>query len=332
VRILKLFPMILASLASASTVLASSQVASPPTFSNFYIPHSNGAVPNAVNNLGSVVGYYLSKGVGEYDSFLWQANGHVTVVDFPGVPTTYALSINGAGWIAGTYYDTQYHGFLRNPQYTSLDVPGAGSLGTQAMSVNDAGEIAGIYYDSSSVLHGFFRDVSGNYTTFDAAGQTGVASAFLNQGGEIAGSYIVGSAEAHGYVRDALGQVTLFDPANSVNTVISGINANGDVAGTYLSQGTNHGFLRDSLGNITTFDVSGMVFVSGISDNGDVFGESTNTAAIYEGWRRTASGVISIFKDPAAGGRGTRPFCVSPDGKVAGYYILNNVTFDFELH
>ena len=48
----------------------------------------------------------------------------------------------------------------KNPTYTTVDVPGAGTganQGTRAVSINTAGVIAGTYIDASNVNHGFIR-------------------------------------------------------------------------------------------------------------------------------------------------------------------------------
>lgn len=320
-------------------LLAAPKIASCATFVNFTVPAAKGgATPTGINRAGTVVGYYSSsKG---FDSFIWQTNGIVTTIHVPGVNRNFAQSINASGWVVG--YDQQSvgsltHGFLRNPQYTTIDAPWAGTKnvdGTFPSSINDAGEIAGTYLDSNEVLHGFIRDASGNYTSFDISQGT-IQTAFLSQDGQVAGSYTDRSLGMnHGYIRDTFGNITVFDPPNASGTYVSGMNATGEVAGVYYSSGTYHGFMRDASGNIIAFDVSGIVYagLAGISDNGDVYGAYKN-GGIFHGWKRSgATGLVTHFNDPAAA-NGTQPLCVSGNGKVAGYYFDSQKnTLDFQMH
>jgi hypothetical protein len=321
----------------ACFAIAAPQFVTANTFINFDVPAAGagGAFPTGVNKWGSVVGWYVS--TGGYTSFLWQTNGTLTTLQVPRMTTTLAMSISGTGWVVG-YYDDKtgvHHGFLHNPRYTTLDVPGAGTKGgqgTEALSINDAGEIAGVYFDSSSVAHGFVRDAFGNYTSFDVSGAYGVTSAVLNQGGEIAGSYVAGSpgTSSHGYVRDTSGNITTFDPTTSSDTFVNGINANGEVSGQYSGLGGN-GFVREASGNIITFTVSGLAVVAGITDLGNVYG--MNQTGQDHGWKYTSAEVVSSYNDPDAGSKGTFPSCVSGNDKVAGYYWdPQGVVHQFEMH
>jgi hypothetical protein len=319
-------PSALAVITALYLSLALPQPALGGTYVSFDVPGSNGsAKPFAINKWGSVTGYYVNSS-GGYDGFLYQVSGTITTFSVPGASRTYALSISGTGWIAG-YYDDKagtHHGFLRNPKYTTLDVPGAGTMsgqGTQALSINDAGQISGVFWDSNAVEHGFLRDALGNYTTFDVAGGTAVVSASLNQSGEIAGTYYAPPGfTGHGYVRDAAGNITTFDVPGALDTNVAGINATGQTTGYYNVTGSPVGqFFRDAAGTITTFTVSGYLWTAGIADNGDVYG-LFKASGTDKGWKRSAAGAVTNFKDPSAGSQGTFPTCVSGNGKVAGYY------------
>jgi hypothetical protein len=254
------------------------------------------------------------------------------------------MSISGTGWIVGYYSDAEgvFHGFLRNPKYTTLDVPGAGTKGdqgTQALSINDAGQVAGIYIDSQSVGHGFiWQSDTGTFTTFDIPGGNGVTGALLNQAGQVAGTYttqgsITQGNVSHGYIMQTDGTITTFDPPNSIGTSVTGINGSGETTGYYsLSADTVQEFTSDQYGNVTTFNITGFFQNAGLEDSGDVLG-TYESAARAHGWKRTAAGVVSYFSDPsAAGGLGTFSTCVSGNGKVAGlYYDSSGNTHDFVM-
>jgi hypothetical protein len=314
-------------IAAICSTVALPRLAVASTYITFNMPGSCSAgVPTGINRWGSVTGYYAPCEEVANSGFLYQSNGTVTTFSAPKARSTYPMGISGTGWIVGYYSDAEgvFHGFLRNPKYTTLDVPGAGTKGdqgTQALSINDAGEISGVYFDSNSVEHGFTRDASGTYTSFDIPGGDGVTGALLNQAGQVAGSYTTQGDVSHGYIMQTDGTITTFDPPNSIGTSVTGINGSGETTGYYsLSGDTVQEFTSDQYGNVTTFNITGFGFNAGIEDNGDVIGSYKN-AAIYHGWKRTAAGAVSYFSDPsAAGGLGTFSTCVSGNGKVAGLY------------
>ncbi len=320
-RLHSALPISLLLLTLATTALGS-------TYVNFDVPGASGAVPTGVNKWGSVTGYYATSTAG-YNGFVYQAStGVVNTFTIPGVSRTYALSINAGGWVVGYYDDKSgvHHGFLRNPKYTTLDAPGAGTMnaqGTQALSINDAGMISGVYFDSNSVEHGFVRDATGNYTSFDVSGGYAVTSAWLNEAGQVAGNYMVANNgnSSHGYVRNTDGSLTTFDPPASLGTYVAGLNSSGEATGYYyLAGGTIQEFIRDQAGNTTAFSISGYSTSAGIEDNGNAIG-SSKSALTFRGWKQTATGAVSFFKDPSSGVGGTTPTCVSGNAKVAGYYF-----------
>ncbi len=329
--VLSLAALVCLALATPSTVVAS-------TYITFDVPGSSGGgLPQAVNKWGSVTGWYSTGGqLDAYYGFLYQPNGSVITFLVPGQWRTIPLSISDSGWIAGYYYGQNgvLHGFLRNPKYTTLDAPGAGTesgQGTEALSINDAGEIAGVYFDSSSIEHGFTWSSSAGFTTFDIPGGSAVTSAVLNQSGEVAGSYnvsAVGATYSDAYVMDATGNITTFAVPDWVETFVAGINSSGQIAG----YSTTQSFFRDQFGNITTFSITGYEGTAGIEDSGTVVGlYKVTSSTTFRGWQRTSAGVVSYFKDPSAGSEGTFPTCVSSNGKVAGYYFdSQGNSHDFE--
>jgi len=305
--------------------LVSAQFAAAGTYITFNVPGACSAgVPYGVNKWGSVTGIYTTCSGNFPQGFLYQSSGVITTFA-ASVWGTYPMSINDSGWIVG-YYNDKYgahHGFLRNPKYTVLDVPGAGTnsgQGTEPLSVNDSGEISGVYFDANSVEHGFVRDAAGDYASFDVSGGDAVTGAWVNQYGQIAGNYTTAGNVPHGYVREADGTITTFDAPNSSGTYVVGINSTENTTGYFFpAGGGTEEFVRDQYGNITTFSISGYSSTAGIEDNDNVIGTYKNGSK-YRGWNRTTSGAVSYFSDPSASGLGTFPSCVSGNGRVAGIY------------
>jgi len=85
----------------------------------------------------------------------------ITSFDVPGAIATFPTSINPAGVITGSYFDSGsiMHRFVRDASgaFTSFDPPG--SFSTDPTSINPAGEITGFYHDffDARVAHGFVR-------------------------------------------------------------------------------------------------------------------------------------------------------------------------------
>ena len=133
-----------------------------PVITTFHVRGSQGTVPQSINVVGTIAGYYLNMGLTH--GFVRATNGTITTFDAPGSIFTNGYSINAAGTITGFYGDSSvvYQGFVRakDGTITSFDAPGAGTgygEGTLGFSINAAGVIAGYYWDASGVRHGFVR-------------------------------------------------------------------------------------------------------------------------------------------------------------------------------
>jgi hypothetical protein len=320
------------------------QTQSAAVYTSFDVPGAYPAgMPQAVNKYGAVTGYY-STVTSVPMGFLYQPSGTVTTffVKIKNVSGTFPTSINDSGWIAGYYWGGTvpgYHGFLRSPQITTLDVPGAGTgqtQGTKALSINNTGQIAGVYIDAQSVQHGFVRDASGNYTTIDVPGGVSVTNVFINQSGVIAGTYLAAGAGEDlqtGFVRDTFGNIATFSAPPSVELFVTGINSIGQIAGYSYPTGDPEPFMRDEFGDITTFNVLGWDMSAGIEDNGNSVGSVRVGTTTQRGWQATSTGAVSFFKEPNAGVWGTVPTCVSGNGKVAGYYTdSQGIEHNFVMH
>lgn len=152
-------------------LIAAGRLAQGASFTTFDVPRA-------------VAGYYLDA-ASAHHGFLRAPNGAITTFDAPGASMapyqgTFAVTINSAGVIAGTYVDANnlllIHRFVRSPDgtITSFDGPGATltnrPASTEANSINATGGITGVFIDLSGVQHGFARPPDGAFLTFDAPG------------------------------------------------------------------------------------------------------------------------------------------------------------------
>jgi hypothetical protein len=147
----------------------------------------------AINDAGSVVGYYTEAGTGFYIPFLY--NGGFTVIG----SKAQAIGINNANEVVGYYFDGKPHGFLyKNGVRTTIDYPLIGSRGTVAQGINDSGQIAGIYFDASDRDRGFVK-TGASYVTIDYPGSIFSGLTGINNAGQVAGYYQDASG-SHGFL------------------------------------------------------------------------------------------------------------------------------------
>ncbi len=143
----------------------------------------NGTVPNGINDLGEVTGYYIDVS-GSLHGFLRSATGKFTSFDVPGAAGfSNPIAINLEGAVVGYYLDpsSQFHAFLRKPDgtFVSFDGPNAcetgtpsGCYGTAAFNINIFGTVAANYGDNSGnfVNTGLIRSPNGKLTPTAGAG------------------------------------------------------------------------------------------------------------------------------------------------------------------
>jgi probable HAF family extracellular repeat protein len=99
----------------------------------------------AVNNSGTVVGYYIINNTGPH-AFLYQ-NGTFTNIDWPGSNYSAATTINNGGVVAGYFSSTTtgLHGFTYyKGTFTQIDRPKA--TGTAVTGINDHNDLVGVWY------------------------------------------------------------------------------------------------------------------------------------------------------------------------------------------
>ena len=127
----------------------------------FAIPDADYTAPEAINNLGQVVGCYRPTGTNQVHSFFRDADGTLTYpLDYPDAIFTQINGLNDNGLMSGNYNlhdDAVAHGFVRQLSGRSItfDV-GDGLYGTNVHGINNSGLMPGIYLSvSDSLLHSF---------------------------------------------------------------------------------------------------------------------------------------------------------------------------------
>jgi uncharacterized membrane protein len=227
----------------------SSSNASPPISPLLAPLPFDGDIPQAINDLGQIVG--VVGGI-SYSSYLSQPDcTSVTIRLSPWA--TYARAINVFGAITGNYQDLNYyysvwHGFLReaNGQITTFDAPG--SVSTEPTAIDQKGHIAG-NYTAADGGHGFLRKPNGQIETFDPFESVKTIVVAMNQKGQITGYYATTDGVYHGFLREKNGEIEAFDAPCGANCGIfpEDINDLGEIVGYYQdANSVLHGFIRSN--------------------------------------------------------------------------------------
>lgn len=113
-------------------------------FTTLNFPDAQATSAFAINNAGTIVGFYLINNTGPH-AFLYE-NGNFTNIDFPGSDYSIATAINTLGTVAGLFADSAgLHGFTyNNGTFAQIDKPGA--TGTGVTGINDRDVLVGLWY------------------------------------------------------------------------------------------------------------------------------------------------------------------------------------------
>lgn len=290
-----------------------------------------GTVANAINQAGTVTGYYIdSTNMGH--GFIRASDGTFTSFDANGALVTEPLAINVRGATTGVWAGASgvTSGFYRSAAGTvtefSVKVGGIPQP-TYALSINQGNAIAGEWVDSQGVYHGFIRSPGGSITSIDDPAATdGTRVVAINNAGTITGSFSgppnadVGQA----FFRTADGTFTNFTVSGGTGAGTA-INSAGTIAGGYYT-GTSSvagGFVRATDGTITTFGEKGEISPYSINDSGAIAGD---VAVSFEGFVRNPSGKITNFRVPGAT-EGMSAQSINAKGVITGWYTDSNGVF-----
>jgi uncharacterized membrane protein len=179
------------------------------TFTSFDPQNAEDTYPWAMNEAGTITGYYYCDGQdgcgpGVSEGFIRASNG--TIITFEVQTGAYPVGINASGVVTGTYTDDvfQVHGFVRaaGGEVTTFDYPGIPS-GTYPEGINDDGNVVGYWFDSQNNVHGFERTAAGKFKLIQPKNPpaTNSQTVGINNKGQIAGFYVVSPSDGlHGFL------------------------------------------------------------------------------------------------------------------------------------
>jgi probable HAF family extracellular repeat protein len=219
-------------------------------FTNENFPGSSQTQDTAINNFGSLAGFFADSNGATAPNFIGfvDKGGTFTAVEDPSTPAipssvNQLLGVNDNNVAAGFYQDAlgNLHGYTYNigtASFDNLSLPSGDDASTfAATGINNAGDVVGFFTNAGGTTEGFI-DNGGIFTNFLAAGSNNTMFLGINNEGEAVGVYQDGSGQNHGFVYSiATGTYQTVDDPNAVlangGTTINGINDNGDLVGFY---------------------------------------------------------------------------------------------------
>lgn len=136
------------------------------TFTTVAIAGASSVVPAAINDSGSVAGFFTNP-AGATEGFLLRQSGQLSVLDFPRATMTRALGVNNSGEVVGDYRlgsgrRARTHGFTWTQRhgFTTIDGPD-GALDTTINGVNNTGELVGSYVTRAGSTDGLLAKPDG---------------------------------------------------------------------------------------------------------------------------------------------------------------------------
>ena len=235
-------------------------------FVNIDYPGAYLTSPEAVNDSGAIVGYYLDSQYGNWHGFLYSGGVYTTIDDPEGA--TFPEGINNSGVISGLIeVGLENHGFTyANGVFTTFDYPGA-SGDTSGEGINNSNEIVGIYNGGIG-----FLDNNGSFSPLNYPGADDTYPHAISNPGQIAGFYTV-STVPFGFIYDG-STFTSINYTSGYATYAYGINDAGVVVGySSLNSGPTYevGFLWQA-GQFTVINSDAFPQPYGINNNGQIVG------------------------------------------------------------
>jgi probable HAF family extracellular repeat protein len=275
--------------AAAPRRMATAQAAAQYSFVSINIPNSAFVQPNAINNVGLVVGYYADENYNNH-GFLWQ-NGTVQTIDYPGALSTSLTGINDWGVMIGAYQDENYNTYtvtysLANSAWTVLpnlpgglqEVFGIAGINDEGLAVGCAGGFLG---PQSWIWHPDSQSYS--YFTAPAASEATTCGQIINNFGSVVGSMsIVYSNSPFLFLGDYGNRYTNFSLPSSLNSpglvAPFGINDADTIVGSFFTAdyASASGFILTRGGSFTVFNQPGadQTYLTGINDFGVLCGDT----------------------------------------------------------
>jgi hypothetical protein len=329
---------------------------------HFAVPGSNATYPLAINEAGTITGYFITAS-GATSGFVRYDEGLITTFAVPGSIVTEPVSINAAGDITGFYELSSasgpiVQGFIRSANGIITTVGDTAQTGNptsfwaQPVAINTAGEVVGNYPDVAYAAISFIRSATGSigaFTLSEGASYPTFVSA-LNDAGEIVG-YTTSDmfdasqgfmANIHGPLPDMFnGTTTEISVPGSEGTFPTAINTGETVVGCSFANNLYQDFIRYPDGSMATVKLPGTtpsclpafgtlgIFNLNptsitINDQGVITGYYLHRNKVPRGFVRYGNGRVVTFGQPGA--TQTIPTGINNGGVITGYDSNGAVT------
>lgn len=295
-------------------------------------PLGTNSAAQAINNPGSVVGYWL-KDAG-YAAFLYQSN-QVYEVAALGPNANFALSINDAGHVVG---QSQTSDGLRAFYFDGASAVNLGDWGgtnSCATGISPSDLVAGYAQTTNGSTLGIL--FNGQPWDLGSLGGTTAYALGLNGSNVIVGATTMASGDLHAFRYDGNGMTdlnTMVQPNDFTLTTASAINSDGNITGWGMTNGTTQAFLLAN-SNLTVIPLlpgctNGKA--NGINSQSDVVGvcyTSNGPSAFL--WRNGTLYDLNAGIDPSAGWHLSEAKGINDAGKIVGWGTVQGEIHAFLL-
>lgn len=258
------------------------------TFTSFDPPASIETHAFAVNNAGSVVGYYKDSSTGLYVGYERSKAGTFSRPIKMAGDNLYATGLNDSGVISGYYYTSsaEISFTLSAGQFTDFAYNG---FETQVDRINNNGDLTGLYVETTALFPGFLYVKSTNTTvTFNVPGAAATFGEGVNKKDYVVGTYTdtIPYTTFQSFLRTPTGAITMFSFPGALQTYAEQINDCNVIAGSFLdASNVNHGFYG-KLNHFTQLDYPGAVqtALDGINNRGQLVGSYFDAVGFRHGF------------------------------------------------
>jgi len=261
------------------------------TFTSFDPPGSHETHAYAVNDSGTVVGYYLNSSNLYVGYTRTKAGKFSKPISMPGI-SLYTTGINNSNVLSGYYYPT--NGVETSFTYSAGTFTNFSYNGfqTQVDRINNNGDLTGIYVATPTSDPGFLYNATTNSTvTFSVPGAAATFGEGLNKKDVVVGSYTntIPYGTFQSFIRNANGKINTFAFPGATQTYAEQINDCSVIVGGFAdSSNLEHGFYG-KINAFTQIDYPGAVqtIVDGINNRGELVGSYLDAGGIRHGFIAT---------------------------------------------
>lgn len=240
------------------------------------------SIPQALNNVGQVIGYSYTAGNEQQHAFVWDSANRMQDLGTLGGSYSNARGINDAGQVIGSsgIASDRPHAFVWAVTGGMRDLGTLGGGTSNAHAINRGGQVIGTsYLAGDRQQHAFVWDPANGMQDLGTLGGTSSYPRAINNAGQVIGSSgTTGNQQQHAFVWDRTNGMRDLGTLGGTYSEPQAINDAGQVIGSAYTSGNaeSHAFIWDAANLIRDLGTLGGTYSSAqaINSSGQVIGYS----------------------------------------------------------